>query len=378
MIYLDNAATTKPKQAVLDSFLKVSEKAYYNANSPHQMGLQSEKILLQAKSRVKEMLNLNNNTDVIFTSGATESNNIALKGIALRKKQFANVIITSVLEHPSVLEVMRYLETQGFILKYVNVTPNGQIDINHLEQLMTDNVGLVTCMYVNNVMAQIQPIKEIGSLLKQYPKAHFHVDGVQALGKIPMQLENVNSVSFSGHKFNGLKGQGILIIDNKEKIEPTVFGGGQEYGIRSGTVNLAMNVSLVKAMEIAIQNLNELNHRLSRYNKVIRESLSQYKGVYINSPENSAPHILNIAFPGVKGEVLVNAFSKLDIMVSTTSACSSKREKLNEVLLAMDIEDNRIEGSVRLSMGETTTEKDIEQFKDKFKLIYAQIKELLK
>lgn len=378
MIYLDNAATTKPNQAVLDSFLKVSEKAYYNANSPHQMGLQSEKILLQAKSRVKEMLNLNNNTDVIFTSGATESNNIALKGIALRKKQFANVIITSVLEHPSVLEVMRYLETQGFILKYVNVTPNGQIDINHLEQLMTDNVGLVTCMYVNNVMGQIQPIKEIGSLLKQYPKAHFYVDGVQALGKIPMQLENVNSVSFSGHKFNGLKGQGILIIDNKEKIEPTVFGGGQEYGIRSGTVNLAMNVSLVKAMEIAIQNLNELNHRLSRYNKVIRESLSQYKGVYINSPENSAPHILNIAFPGVKGEVLVNAFSKLDIMVSTTSACSSKREKLNEVLLAMDIEDNRIEGSVRLSMGETTTEKDIEQFKDKFKLIYAQIKELLK
>lgn len=378
MIYLDNAATTKPNQAVLDSFLKVSEKAYYNANSPHQMGLQSEKILLQAKSRVKEMLNLNNNTDVIFTSGATESNNIALKGIALRKKQFANVIITSVLEHPSVLEVMRYLETQGFILKYVNVTPNGQIDINHLEQLMTDNVGLVTCMYVNNVMGQIQPIKEIGSLLKQYPKAHFHVDGVQALGKIPMQLENVNSVSFSGHKFNGLKGQGILVIDNKEKIEPTVFGGGQEYGIRSGTVNLAMNVSLVKAMEIAIQNLNELNHRLSRYNKVIRESLSQYKGVYINSPENSAPHILNIAFPGVKGEVLVNAFSKLDIMVSTTSACSSKREKLNEVLLTMDIEDNRIEGSVRLSMGETTTEKDIEQFKDKFKLIYAQIKELLK
>lgn len=378
MIYLDNAATTKPNQAVLDSFLKVSEKAYYNANSPHQMGLQSEKILLQAKSRVKEMLNLNNNTDVIFTSGATESNNIALKGIALRKKQFANVIITSVLEHPSVLEVMRYLETQGFILKYVNVTSNGQIDINHLEQLMMDNVGLVTCMYVNNVMGQIQPIKEIGSLLKQYPKAHFHVDGVQALGKIPMQLENVNSVSFSGHKFNGLKGQGILIIDNKEKIEPTVFGGGQEYGIRSGTVNLAMNVSLVKAMEIAIQNLNELNHRLSRYNKVIRESLSQYKGVYINSPENSVPHILNIAFPGVKGEVLVNAFSKLDIMVSTTSACSSKREKLNEVLLAMDIEDNRIEGSVRLSMGETTTEKDIEQFKDKFKLIYAQIKELLK
>ncbi|MGW9857453.1 cysteine desulfurase [Staphylococcus hominis] len=378
MIYLDNAATTKPNKAVLDSFLKVSEKAYYNANSPHQMGLQAEQILLQGKSRVKEILNLNKTTDVIFTSGATESNNIALKGIALRKKQFANEIVTSVLEHPSVLEVMRYLETQGFILKYVNVTPNGQIDIKHLEQLMTDNVGLVTCMYVNNVMGQIQPIKEIASLLKQYPKAHFHVDGVQALGKIPMQLENVNSISFSGHKFNGLKGQGVLIIDNKEKIEPTVFGGGQEYGIRSGTVNLAMNVSLVKAMEMAVQNLNELNHRLTRYNKELRDYFYQYKGVYINSPENGAPHILNIAFPGVKGEVLVNAFSKLDIMVSTTSACSSKREELNEVLLSMGIKDNKIEGSVRLSMGETTTEKEIEEFKDKFKLIYAEIKELLK
>lgn len=378
MIYLDNAATTKPNKAVLDSFLKVSEKAYYNANSPHQMGLQAEQILLQGKSRVKEILNLNKTTDVIFTSGATESNNIALKGIALRKKQFANEIVTSVLEHPSVLEVMRYLETQGFILKYVNVTPNGQIDIKHLEQLMTDNVGLVTCMYVNNVMGQIQPIKEIASLLKQYPKAHFHVDGVQALGKIPMQLENVNSISFSGHKFNGLKGQGVLIIDNKEKIEPTVFGGGQEYGIRSGTVNLAMNVSLVKAMEMAVQNLNELNHRLTRYNKELRDYFYQYKGVYINSPENEAPHILNIAFPGVKGEVLVNAFSKLDIMVSTTSACSSKREELNEVLLSMGIKDNKIEGSVRLSMGETTTEKEIEEFKDKFKLIYAEIKELLK
>lgn len=298
--------------------------------------------------------------------------------MALRKKQFANEIITSVLEHPSVLEVMRYLETQGFVLKYVNIKENGQIDMEHLSSLMNDKVGLVTCMYVNNIMGQIQPIDQIVELLKQYPKAHLHVDAVQALGKVPMTLSGVNSVSFSGHKFNGLKGQGLLLIDNKEKLEPIVHGGGQEYGVRSGTVNLAMDVSLVKAIDIAVNNLDERHNKLASYNEELRSYFKDYQGVYINSPENGAPQILNIAFPGVKGEVLVNAFSKLDIMVSTTSACSSKRGKLNEVLLAMNIREEKIEGSIRLSLGDTTTQEDINQFKEKFKSIYIEIKELLK
>ncbi|MCI2775020.1 cysteine desulfurase family protein [Staphylococcus petrasii] len=378
MIYLDNAATTKPHKEVLDSFVKVNESVYYNPNSPHKMGLQAEKVLNQAKERINQLLFSKQPFDVIFTSGATESNNIALKGVALRKKQFANEIITSVLEHPSVLEVMRYLETQGFVLKYVNVKENGQIDMDHLASLMNDKVGLVTCMYVNNIMGQVQPIDQIVELLKQYPKAHLHVDAVQALGKVPMTLTGVNSVSFSGHKFNGLKGQGLLLIDNKEKLEPIVHGGGQEYGVRSGTVNLAMDVSLVKAIDLAVSNLEERHTKLASFNEDLRSFFKDYKGVYINSPENGAPQILNIAFPGVKGEVLVNAFSKLDIMVSTTSACSSKRGKLNEVLLAMNINEDKIEGSIRLSLGDTTTQEDINQFKEKFETIYTEVKELLK
>ncbi|PNZ71053.1 cysteine desulfurase [Staphylococcus croceilyticus] len=378
MIYLDNAATTKPHKEVLDSFVKVNESVYYNPNSPHKMGLQAEKVLNQAKERINQLLFGKQPFDVIFTSGATESNNIALKGVALRKKQFANEIITSVLEHPSVLEVMRYLETQGFVLKYVNINENGQIDMEHLASLMNDKVGLVTCMYVNNIMGQIQPIDQIVELLKQYPKAHLHVDAVQALGKVPMTLTGVNSVSFSGHKFNGLKGQGLLLIDNKEKLEPIVHGGGQEYGVRSGTVNLAMDVSLVKAIDLAVNNLEERHTKLASFNEDLRSFFKDYKGVYINSPENGAPQILNIAFPGVKGEVLVNAFSKLDIMVSTTSACSSKRGKLNEVLLAMNIREDKIEGSIRLSLGDTTTQEDINQFKEKFETIYLEVKELLK
>jgi cysteine desulfurase len=378
VIYFDNAATTKPHKDVLDSFNKVNETVYFNPNSPHKWGLQAEKVLLQAKERISSMLSIGQKTDVIFTSGATESNNIALKGIAYRKKQFANEIITSVLEHPSVLEVMRYLEEDGFVLKYVDVNADGRVDIEHLASLMNDKVGLVSCMYVNNIMGQIQPIDEIVDILKDYPKAHLHVDAVQALGKVTMNLEGVNSVSFSGHKFNGLKGQGLLLIDNKDKLEPIVHGGGQEYGVRSGTVNLPMNVSLVKAITLAIDNLNERHQRLSDYNHELREFLKEFRGVYINSPLDCAPQILNIAFPGVKGEVLVNAFSKLDIMVSTTSACSSKRGKLNEVLMSMGLPDNKIEGSIRLSLGDMTTQEDIDQFKVKFETIYKEIKELLK
>ncbi len=377
LIYLDNAATTKANLDVIDSFVKVNQSLYYNPNSPHYAGLQAAQILQQAKKQVTQIMNCPQ-FDVLFTSGATESNNIALKGIAYRKRDTANVIITSVLEHPSVLEVMRSLEQEGFTLKYVNVTSQGIIDVEHLKQLMSEDVGLVTCMHVNNIMGQIQPIQAIVDLLKHYPKAHFHVDAVQAFGKIPLLIEGINSMSLSGHKFNGLKGQGLLLIDNVRKLTPIIQGGGQEYGVRSGTVNLPMDVSLVKALKLANEHLLSRYEKFASFKQQIVDMLKNYPGVYLNSPENAAPHIVNIAFPGVKGEVLVNAFSKLDVMVSTTSACSSKREKLNEVLLAMGLSDKRIEGSIRISFGDTTSQEDIDTFKKAFNEIYGEVKELLK
>ena len=379
MIYLDNAATTQADQDVIDSFSKVNQTFYFNPNSPHLAGLQAEQLLLKAKDEINRVLRLNHRYEIIFTSGATESNNMALKGVAYRKRENANEIITSVLEHPSVLEVMRYLEAkQGFKLKYVNVTENGKVDVDHLKSIMTDKVGLVTCMYVNNVMGQIQPIQAIANLLADYPRAHFHVDGVQALGKISMNFKGIDSLSLSGHKFNGLKGQGLLLIKNTQNIEPIIHGGGQEYGFRSGTINLPMAISMVKAIKNAVNHTQELNLRLKEYNDRLTTFLSKYKGVYILSPQDASPQIINIGFPGVKGEVLVNAFSKYGVMVSTTSACSSKRGKLNEVLLAMDIAETSIEGSIRLSMGARTSEEDILGFEDKFKIIYEEIKELLK
>ena len=379
MIYLDNAATTKADQDVIDAFVKVNQSLYFNPNSPHQAGLQAEQVLKQAKEEIDSALNLNHLYHIVFTSGATESNNMALKGIAYRKRETANEIITSVLEHPSVLEVMRYLEEkQGFKLKYVDVKSDGKIDTEHLKSLMSDKVGLVTCMYVNNIMGQIQPIQDIVNILKDYPRAHLHVDAVQALGKVSMDLNGVDSLSLSGHKFNGLKGQGLLIIKNIQNIEPVVHGGGQEYGLRSGTVNLPMAVSMVKSIKLTMGRLDEARRKLNKMNQSVRTFLEEFRGVYINSPKDSAPQIINVSFPGVKGEVLVNAFSKHGVMISTTSACSSKRGKLNEVLLAMGVPDTRIEGSIRISMGVHTTEEDIQRFKEVFEQVYEEVKELLK
>ncbi|CDR29254.1 aminotransferase class-V protein [Staphylococcus schweitzeri] len=379
LIYLDNAATTKAFEEVLETYLKVNQSMYFNPSSPHKAGLQADQLLQQAKVQINKMVNANKNYDVVFTSGATESNNIALKGVAYRKFDTANVIITSVLEHPSVLEVVRYLEEhEGFKVKYVDVTKDGSIDLQHFNELMSDKVGLVTCMYVNNVTGQIQPIAEIAEILKQYPKVHFHVDAVQAFGKIPVDFKNVDSLSLSGHKFNGLKGQGVLLVKHIQNIEPIIQGGGQEYGMRSGTINLPSDIALVKAMKIANDNRDALHNYVASLNEDIREFLKSFQGVYINSTRNGSPFILNISFPGVKGEVLVNAFSKYDIMVSTTSACSSKRNKLNEVLTAMGLSDKEIEGSIRLSFGATTTKEDIEKFKEIFIIIYEEIKELLK
>ncbi|SGW72917.1 aminotransferase class-V protein [Staphylococcus argenteus] len=379
LIYLDNAATTKAFEEVLDTYLKVNQSMYFNPSSPHKAGLQADQLLQQAKVQINNMVNANKNYDVVFTSGATESNNIALKGVAYRKFDTANVIITSVLEHPSVLEVVRYLEErEGFKVKYVDVTKDGSIDLQHFNELMSDKVGLVTCMYVNNITGQIQPIAEMAEILKQYPKVHFHVDAVQAFGKIPVDFKNVDSLSLSGHKFNGLKGQGVLLVNHIQNIEPIIQGGGQEYGVRSGTINLPSDIALVKAMKIANDNRESLHTYVASLNKDIREFVESFRGVYINSAINGSPFILNISFPGVKGEVLVNAFSKYDIMVSTTSACSSKRNKLNEVLTAMGLSDKAIEGSIRLSFGATTTKEDIEKFKETFIIIYEEIKELLK
>ena len=207
---------------------------------------------------------------------------------------------------------MRYLEEkQGFKLKYVDVKSDGKIDTEHLKSLMSDKVGLVTCMYVNNIMGQIQPIQDIVNILKDYPRAHLHVDAVQALGKVSMNLNGVDSLSLSGHKFNGLKGQGLLIIKNIQTIEPVVHGGGQEYGLRSGTVNLPMAVSMVKSIKLTMGRLDEASRKLIKMNQSVRTFLEEFRGVYINSLRIVHPKLLMLAFQVLKVKCLLMLFQNM-------------------------------------------------------------------
>ena len=363
MIYLDNCATTKPYKEALDAFVEVNTSYYGNPASINKFGKTTNKLLSAARAQVATILGVGEDS-IFFTSCATESNNIALLGSVEHKKDFGNRIIVSKIEHPSVLETFRELERRGFILDYVNVDENGIIDLNHLKTLLTKETILLSVMQVNNVFGAIQPINEISEILKDYPKVHFHVDGVQGVLKNSIDLSKVDSYSISAHKFHGLKGIGVLYLKSRRTVHNITFGGGQEDGLRSGTVNVAAAVSLAKSLRLSQEKVEEIKVNHKEYKKLIVDEFSKYNHIVINSPlsENFVDSIINISLPKIKGEVIVNALNDRGIMVSTTSACSSKTFHLNEALYARGLSKENIEGSIRVSFSYETTRKEVETF----------------
>ena len=363
MIYLDNCATTKPYKEALDAFVEVNTSYYGNPASINKFGKTTNKLLSAARAQVATILGVGEDS-IFFTSCATESNNIALLGSVEHKKDFGNRIIVSKIEHPSVLETFRELERRGFILDYVNVDDNGMIDLNHLKTLLTKETILLSVMQVNNVFGAIQPINVISEILKDYPKVHFHVDGVQGVLKNSIDLSKVDSYSISAHKFHGLKGIGVLYLKSRRTVHNITFGGGQEDGLRSGTVNVAAAVSLAKSLRLSQEKVEVIKVKHKEYKKLIIDEFSKYKHIVINSPlsENFVDSIVNISLPKIKGEVIVNALNDRGIMVSTTSACSSKTFHLNEALYARGLSKKNIEGSIRVSFSYETTRKEVETF----------------
>ena len=367
MIYLDNCATTKPYKEVLDTFVEVNNYYFGNPASINKFGKTTNKLLSAARVQVADILGVKDD-NIFFTSCATESNNIALLGSVEHKKDFGNRIIVSKIEHPSVLESFRELERRGFVLDYVNVDENGFIDLNHLESLLTKETILLSVMQVNNIFGAIQPIDKISEILKGFPKVHFHVDGVQGVLKSDIDLSKVDSYSISAHKFHGLKGIGILYLKSRRTVHNITFGGGQEDGIRSGTVNVAAAVSLAKALRLSKEKVNEVKLIHREYKNLIVDKFSKYKHIVINSPfrDDFVDSIINISLPKIKGEAIVNALNDRGVMVSTTSACSSKTFHLNEALYARGLSKENIEGSVRVSFSYETTKKDVETFIEVF------------
>ena len=371
MIYLDNCATTKPYKEVLETFVEVNDNYYGNPASINKFGKTTNKLLDAARKQVADILKVKKET-IYFTSCATESNNIAIIGSVEHKKDFGNRIIVSKIEHPSVLETYRELERRGFILDYLNVDSNGLIDLNHLKLLLTKETILLSVMHVNNVYGGVQPIKEIVELLKEYPKVHFHVDGVQGVLKKEINLSDIDSYSISAHKFHGIKGVGVLYLKSRRTVHNITFGGGQENGLRSGTVNVAGAVSLAKALRLSYERTPDVLKKHREFKKLIINELDSINHVVINSPldDNYVDSIINISLPKIKGEAIVNSLNERGIMVSTTSACSSKTFHLNEALYARGLSKENIEGSIRVSFSYKTKLEEIMTFVKVFKEEY--------
>lgn len=371
MIYLDNCATTKPYKEVLETFVEVNDNYYGNPASINKFGKTTNKLLDAARKQVADILKVEKET-IYFTSCATESNNIAIIGSLEHKKDFGNRIIVSKIEHPSVLETYRELERRGFILDYLNVDSNGLIDLNHLKSLITKETILLSVMHVNNVYGGVQPIKEIVELLKEYPKVHFHVDGVQGVLKKEINLSDIDSYSISAHKFHGIKGVGVLYLKSRRTVHNITFGGGQENGLRSGTVNVAGAVSLAKALRLSYEITPDVLKKHREFKKLIIDELHSINHVVINSPldDNYVDSIINISLPKIKGEAIVNSLNERGIMVSTTSACSSKTFHLNEALYARGLSKENIEGSIRVSFSYKTKLEEIKIFVKVFKEEY--------
>lgn len=371
MIYLDNCATTKPYKEVLETFVEVNDNYYGNPASINKFGKTTNKLLDAARKQVADILKVKKET-IYFTSCATESNNISIIGSVEHKKDFGNRIIVSKIEHPSVLETYRELERRGFILDYLNVDSNGLIDLNHLKSLLTKETILLSVMHVNNVYGGVQPIKEIVELLKEYPKVHFHVDGVQGVLKKEINLSDIDSYSISAHKFHGIKGVGVLYLKSRRTVHNITFGGGQENGLRSGTVNVAGAVSLAKALRLSYERTPDILKKHREFKKLIINELDSINHVVINSPldDNYVDSIINISLPKIKGEAIVNSLNERGIMVSTTSACSSKTFHLNEALYARGLSKENIEGSIRVSFSYKTKLEEIKTFVKVFKEEY--------
>ncbi len=377
MIYFDNSATTKPNKDVMDAYVTASMNYFGNPSSIHGLGGQAERLLTQSRAAAGKLLGVRAN-EIIFTSGGTEGNNIAIKGTALQHCSRGKHIITSSIEHSSVLASCKQLEEHGFEVTYLPVDQNGVVSIADLESALRPDTILVSLIHVNNEVGSIQPVEEVGKLLKRYPKVQFHVDHVQGVGKAPLSFEYIDLCTISGHKFHSVKGTGLLYVREGISIAPILTGGQQERYLRSGTENLPGIVAMVKALRMTLENSYEKQERLVSLQKSLRDFFIGMPRVHINSPENGAPHILNVSCIGLKPEVVVHAFAEKEIYVSTKSACSSKQKEVSYVLEEMGFSKEIAESAIRISLSEHSTEEEVEAFKIAVQEILTNLYEVVR
>ena len=375
MIYFDNAATTQVYPEVLKTYSEVASKIWGNPSSLHSLGSQAGRILEASRKQIADLLG-KKSTEIFFTSGGTEGDNWVIKGVAFERAHLGKHIIVSSIEHPAVKESALWLRSLGFEVDLAPVTRDGFVDVEKLADLIRPDTILVSIMAANNEIGSIQPIKDISALLENHPTVSFHVDAVQAIGKMPLAdflTDRVDFATFSGHKFHSVRGVGFIFAKEGKKISPLLTGGGQESDKRSTTENLAGIAATAKALRLVLDQFEAGQKRLLAMKKVILDELATYPDVTIFSQmEGFLPNILTFGIKNVRGEVTVHAFEEHQIYISTTSACSSKAGKPAGTLLAMGIPQKLAQTAVRISLDHENDMSQVEQFLTSFKQIYAQ------
>ena len=363
-IYLDNSATTRCLESVANIVTKVMCEDYGNPSSMHMKGVQGENYVKLAKNVIAKNLKVNEK-EIFFTSGGTESDNLAIIGVAMANVRAGNHLITSSIEHPAVLRTMEYLESQGFEVTYLPVDEYGRIRLQDLEAALRPSTILVSIMHTNNEIGSLQPIAEAGNVIKRYnPNIVFHVDAVQGYGKFRIHPKKmgVDLMSVSGHKIHGPKGIGFLYINEKVKIKPISYGGGQQRGMRSGTDNVPGVAGLAKAIEEVYRYLDKDVEHLYALKEHFIRGLMEIDEVKVNgyTGYDSAPHIVSVSIRGIRSEVMLHALEDRGIYVSAGSACSSHKATTSATLKAIGVEKDLLDSTIRFSFSVFTTIEEID------------------
>ncbi len=377
-MYLDNSATTQVSEEVLNEMKPYFRKEFGNPSTLYSIGRSSKNALDQSRQKVADAINANPD-EIIFTSGGSESDNLAIKGLAFKLRKKGNHIITSNIEHPAVKNTLKFLENLDYKVSYLPVDENGIIKIEDLKNAITDDTILITIMHANNEIGTIQPIEEIGKISREN-NIIFHTDAVQSFGKIDVDVEklNVDLLSLSSHKINGPKGVGALYIKKGIRLEPLIHGGGQEKGIRSGTENVPGIVGFAKACEIVSKNLDKNYKKLSSIrDELIDKVLSTIPESYLNGDRNRRlPNVVNFRFKAIEGESLILLLDAKGYQASTGSACSSNTLEASPVLTALGLDPVDVHGSLRISLSPESEEFNIDEFVEIISDVVSRLREM--
>ena len=370
MIYLDYSANTPADPAVLDAFYQTERRYIGNPNSTHPAGQAARSEMARVTDSIAALLGVLPQ-EIIYTSGASESNNLALKGIVQASRHVGKHIVSTALEHSSVGGALSALQQQGCEIDLVDIRQDGTIDLEQLRELLRKDTVLVAVCAVDSELGTVQPIREIAEILKDYPNCRLHVDATQAVGKTELVLDGVDTMSIAPHKFYGLNGSGLLVKKKHLVIEPQIHGGGSTTPYRSGTPALGLAVSIETALRLALEGQNERVAQIAALNRRLRTELGKYPAVRFNSPENAVPHILNLSVSGVKGTVFQRELGKHGVCVSVKSACSTEGTPSKAVYAVSHDRKNAL-SSWRISLSHLTTEAEITEFLQIFDLCYKE------